>query len=161
SGPGSGRSLPGRARGLRSGSCPASSEPAGSGTLAAHLDVAARQVLRPLGCRLAGAVAALRRRPDAPAAEAAVLGLGDPDQRLLRHRVDGVVVDVEAEDIAHRPGLLVEQAVGLVHRRQPIAGDALMRPVAVAGLIARAGRQGATVGPGLVRPDAPLGGDPT
>src|SRR5271157_175309 len=103
--------------------------------LADDLDVPARQVLQILRSLFARTVAARARLPDSLAADAAVLGLGDLDQGLPGDGIDGVVVRVKAEDEAHRPGLLVEQGVGLVHRRHPAAGNALMRPIAVAGLV--------------------------
>ena len=46
----------------------------------------------------------------------------------------GVVIDFEAEDESHPARLLVEEAVGLVHRHEPVAGDRLVRAVAIGSL---------------------------
>src|SRR5690349_4946539 len=88
-----------------------------------------------------GTIAAGRRLPDPYAAQATRFGFRDLDQRFLGNRVDGMVVNVESEDESHSSGLLVKQRVGLMHGHHPVAGDALMRTVTVAGLVTGLGSQ--------------------
>ena len=78
----------------------------GAGQVAAHLVV-----------RVARGTAGLGPVPDAVATLAAGLGLRDAHQRLLRHRVDAVVVDGEPEDETDRARLLVEERVGMSQLR--------------------------------------------
>src|SRR5262249_32593513 len=128
--------------------------------LADDFHVATRQVKLVLGRLTTRAIAACRRFPYPFATDTAVFRLGDADERLLRYRVDRVIIHVKTEDEAHCPRLLVEQRVGLVHGRHPAARDALVGAVAVAGLVAGLGGQGPAVGPRFVGPHTPLGGNP-
>src|SRR5690606_16125407 len=68
-------------------------------------------------------------------AEASVLRFGDSYQGFLGNGIDGVIVNIKTEDKSHAARFLVEQRVGLVHRDHPVPRDALMRAIAVTGLI--------------------------
>ena len=100
----------------------------------------------------------LRGRPNPTAIHAAILGLRDLNQRLLGHRIDRVVIGLEAEGERHRSLLFVEEMIGLVHGHKPGDSDTLLRAVAEVGLVARGGKSPA-VGSRLMRHDRPLRGD--
>ena len=99
---------------------------------------------------LTGRKAGPDRFPRTSRPDAAVFRLGDADQAFLRHRVDRVVVDLIAP--LELPGnrVFARQAVGLVHRHQPVPGKGLLGPVPEVGLIAGVHRDGAPVRPRLV-----------
>src|SRR3990172_4056790 len=115
------------------------------------LHVAAGEVLHHRIALVAGAEAGIGWLPAALAAWAAVLRLGDAHQRLLGagvRRVDVFFVPL-ADDLAYY--VLAHQRVRHHRRLQPAAGDALLRAVAEAGLVAGVLREGASVLAGLVR----------
>src|SRR4051812_36795411 len=64
--------------------------------------------------------------PWAAGADAAVFRLRDADQAFLRHRIDSVVIDLEAplELPGHR--MLAGQAVSRMHRHQPRPRERLL-----------------------------------
>ena len=70
-----------------------------------------------------------------------------------------MVVGLEPENEGGLGLGLVEQVVGLVHGHEEAPGNALLRAIAEAGLIAGVGRQGPAIGAGLVGGHASLGGD--
>src|SRR3990172_2837150 len=115
-----------------------------------HLHVAAGEVLQHRVALVAGAEAGLGGLPAALAAETAVLGLRDPHQRLLGagvRRVDVLFVPL-ADDLTD--DVLAHQRVRHHRGLQPAAGDALLRAVAEARLVAGVLGQGAAVLAGLV-----------
>src|SRR5213592_4274105 len=89
----------------------------------------------------------LRRREPGPyrlpwpaRPDAAVFRLLDADQCGLRHGVDRVVVRLVAELEAVIQHALAREGIELVHRHQPVARDALLRPIPEVALIARVRR---------------------
>src|SRR3990170_8171731 len=115
-----------------------------------HLHVAAGEVLDHRLALVAGAEAGVGGLPAALAAEAAVLRLRDAHQRLFGAGVRRmrVLLVALADDLAYY--VLAHQRVRHHRRLQPAAGDALLRAVAEAGLIAGVLREGASVLAGLV-----------
>src|SRR3989337_1717821 len=116
-----------------------------------HLHVAAGEVLHHRLALVGGAEAGVGGLPAALAAGAAVLRLRDAHQRLLGagvRRMRVLLVPL-ADDLAD--DVLAHQGIRHHRRLQPAAGDALLRAVAKARLVAGVLREGAAVLAGLVR----------
>ncbi|MEZ6078989.1 MAG: hypothetical protein R3C56_25930 [Pirellulaceae bacterium] len=93
--------------------------------------------------------------------DATILGLGNAYQGFLGNSIDSMIVYAVSNAKPIDPTFLAWNSVSVtVHRNHPIAGDALVRAVAVARLIAGFSGDRATIGTSFVSFHRTFAGDP-